>query len=203
VIQHNGLVGNGFRIVNKTYGANVPQPAGYVENAPKDMVTALPSQVTRIKATFDKPGRYVWHCHILSHEDHEMMRILYVGDWRNDPATAVIGVKSDVKIGKAALASAELNAPVTFEMAQNYPNPFNPTTTIGFSLPSDAKVRLDVYSTTGRLVRNLVNESYGAGYHSVKWDGRNNGGSNVASGMYIYKIQAGKYTKTMKMHLLR
>jgi len=52
---------------------------GYVENAPKDMVTALPGQVTRIKATFDKPGRYVWHCHILSHEDHEMMRVLHVG----------------------------------------------------------------------------------------------------------------------------
>jgi len=79
VVQHNGLLGNGFRIVNLTYGPAVPQPVGYVENAPKDMVTALPGQITRIKATFDKPGRYVWHCHILSHEDHEMMRVLYVG----------------------------------------------------------------------------------------------------------------------------
>ena len=79
VVQHNGLLGNGFRIATKTYGPAVPQPAEYVENAPKDMVTALPGQITRIKATFDKPGRYVWHCHILSHEDHEMMRVLYVG----------------------------------------------------------------------------------------------------------------------------
>jgi FtsP/CotA-like multicopper oxidase with cupredoxin domain len=79
VVQHNGAVGNGFRLENIVLGATVPQPDGYVENAPKDMVTALPDQVTRIKATFDKPGRYVWHCHILSHEDHEMMRVLHVG----------------------------------------------------------------------------------------------------------------------------
>ena len=81
VVQHNGLLGDGFKIINLTYGAAVPlgPGEGYVENAPKDMVTALPSQITRIKARFDKPGRYVWHCHILSHEDHEMMRVLHVG----------------------------------------------------------------------------------------------------------------------------
>jgi FtsP/CotA-like multicopper oxidase with cupredoxin domain len=84
-VQHNSVAGDpatygkGFRIVRPTTGDPVTKPAEYVENAPKDMVTALPGQVTRIKATFDKPGRYVWHCHILSHEDHEMMRVLYVG----------------------------------------------------------------------------------------------------------------------------
>ena len=79
IVQHNGLLGIGFKIMNGTIGAAVTTPAGVVENTPKDMVTALPSQVTRIKATFDKPGRYVWHCHILSHEDHEMMRVMHVG----------------------------------------------------------------------------------------------------------------------------
>ena len=84
-VQHNSVAddlatyGKGFRIVNPIPGAVVAKPAEYVENAPKDMVTALPGQVTRIKAHFDKPGRYVWHCHILSHEDHEMMRVMYVG----------------------------------------------------------------------------------------------------------------------------
>ncbi len=84
-VQHNSVAGDpttygsGFKIMNLTKGAVVPQPAEYVENAPKDMVTALPDQVTRIKALFDKPGRYVWHCHILSHEDHEMMRVMHVG----------------------------------------------------------------------------------------------------------------------------
>ena len=82
VVQHNGALGNGFRLENIVVGnpVNLGADDGYVENAPKDMVTALPDQVTRIKMTFDKPGRYVWHCHILSHEDHEMMRVLEVTD---------------------------------------------------------------------------------------------------------------------------
>jgi spore coat protein A len=78
VVQHNGQLGTGFRMANiKLQGK--AKPAGGVEAAPKDMVTAYPGEVTRIRATFDKPGRYVWHCHILSHEDHEMMRVLHVG----------------------------------------------------------------------------------------------------------------------------
>ena len=85
-VQHNSVAGDastygmGFRIMNPTtMGGRLDPGDAYVENTPKDMVTALPGQVTFIKATFDKPGRYVWHCHILSHEDHEMMRVLYVG----------------------------------------------------------------------------------------------------------------------------
>jgi FtsP/CotA-like multicopper oxidase with cupredoxin domain len=85
VVQHNGELGSGFKLSNIVLGSTFIPPEGYVENAPKDMVTALPSQdentgqMTKIKVTFDKPGRYVWHCHILSHEDHEMMRVLHVG----------------------------------------------------------------------------------------------------------------------------
>jgi FtsP/CotA-like multicopper oxidase with cupredoxin domain len=87
VVQHNGLLGDGFKLSNilPVAGSPFDPGEGYVENAPKDMVTALPSQdentgqMTKIKVTFDKPGRYVWHCHILSHEDHEMMRVLHVG----------------------------------------------------------------------------------------------------------------------------
>ncbi len=80
VPQHNGTFGTAPTITNVQVGAPVSlgPSDGYVEGAPKDMVTALPGQVTRIRTTFDKAGRYVWHCHILSHEDHEMMRVLQV-----------------------------------------------------------------------------------------------------------------------------
>ena len=76
--QHNGTEGVGFRLENiKVKGrTRRPDPS---EQTRRDMVMALPGEVTRIKMTFDKPGRYVWHCHILSHEDHEMMRPFHVG----------------------------------------------------------------------------------------------------------------------------
>jgi FtsP/CotA-like multicopper oxidase with cupredoxin domain len=80
VPQHNGEFGTAPSVTNVVVGdaVNLDGGDGYYEEAPKDMVTALPGQMTRIKAVFDKPGRYVWHCHILSHEDHEMMRVLEV-----------------------------------------------------------------------------------------------------------------------------
>lgn len=85
-MQHHDTLGKGFKVLNHTYEQNVPldQPEGYIENMPKDCVTALPGQVTVIKTKFEKKGRYVWHCHILSHEDHEMMRIMHVDEGYED-----------------------------------------------------------------------------------------------------------------------
>jgi FtsP/CotA-like multicopper oxidase with cupredoxin domain len=79
MIQHNGTEGKGFYIENIQLTPNSLVPALGVERVPKDMVTCYPGEITRIKMTFDRPGRYVWHCHILSHEDHDMMRPLHVG----------------------------------------------------------------------------------------------------------------------------
>ena len=92
ILQHNGTFGVGFRLENIVLRDAVPPMTEYVENSPKDMVTALPFQVTRIKTTFEKPGRYVWHCHILSHEDHEMMRVLHIGPGAEPGATAAAAV---------------------------------------------------------------------------------------------------------------
>lgn len=78
VLQHNGSYGTGFRLQDIKTTGPVSGPAPQ-EQTRRDIVTALPGEVTRIRMTFDKPGRYVWHCHILSHEDHEMMRPFHVG----------------------------------------------------------------------------------------------------------------------------
>ncbi|MCO6446010.1 MAG: T9SS type A sorting domain-containing protein [Ignavibacterium album] len=91
-----------------------------------------------------------------------------------------------------------VTAPSQFELTQNYPNPFNPTTKINYAIPFDSKVTISVYSVTGELVAELVNDFVSAGAYSVDFDG-----SNLASGMYIYKMTAGNFTKTNKMMLMK
>lgn len=85
----------------------------------------------------------------------------------------------------------------------NYPNPFNPSTTIRYYLPQDERVMLIVYNVLGEVVRTLVDEQSAAGEKSIVWDGRDNLGREVSSGVYIYRIQAGEFLQTRKMMLLR
>jgi YVTN family beta-propeller protein len=86
---------------------------------------------------------------------------------------------------------------------QNVPNPFNPTTTIKYAIASDENVNLTVYDVAGRQIRTLVNERQRADVHRVVWDGVNDAGERVASGVYFYRLAAGKFTQTKKMLLLK
>ncbi|UCD18549.1 MAG: T9SS type A sorting domain-containing protein [Candidatus Zixiibacteriota bacterium] len=93
--------------------------------------------------------------------------------------------------------------PEDFVLHQNYPNPFNPTTIVRFALPEPANVTLDVYNILGQKVISLVDRQLQAGYHSVTWDGRDNSGRSVASGVYFYQMSAGNQTDRKKMLLLK
>jgi hypothetical protein len=93
--------------------------------------------------------------------------------------------------------------PAEYALQQNYPNPFNPTTTIEYALKERSKVVLKIYDIVGAEVRTLVNEEQGAGVRQVIWDGRNNSGAPVASGMYVYRIQANDFVKSAKMILMK
>lgn len=93
--------------------------------------------------------------------------------------------------------------PATFELEQNHPNPFNPTTTIGFSLPHPQHTQLIVYNIAGQKVRMVLDSRLEAGRHAVIWDGKDDSGTPVASGMYFYRITAGDFTESKKMLLLK
>jgi flagellar hook assembly protein FlgD len=93
--------------------------------------------------------------------------------------------------------------PTTFALNQNYPNPFNPSTTIEFALPQRETVRLDVFDILGRQVSTLVNAEMSAGTWRVVWNGKDANGSPVATGMYIYRIQAGSFSMVKKMLMIK
>ena len=93
--------------------------------------------------------------------------------------------------------------PVAFGLEQNYPNPFNPETTIRYQIGKRSPVRLDIYNLVGQRVRTLVRATLEAGFHSVRWDGRNDEGVSVASGVYLYRLHAGDITATRTMLLIR
>jgi len=90
-----------------------------------------------------------------------------------------------------------------FKLLGNYPNPFNPETTIKYQLPEPSFVRLVIYNIQGQEIKTLVNEKKSSGYHSVRWNGTNNPGIKVNSGVYLYHLQAGKFSDVKKMLLLK
>ena len=85
----------------------------------------------------------------------------------------------------------------------NYPNPFNPETTISYSVKSSTPVNISIYNLKGQLVKTLVNEVKDSGNHSVVWNGTDNSGRATSSGVYYYKMQAGKFSSTKKMILMK
>ena len=115
-----------------------------------------------------------------------------------DPIAVPIMVFVDTALDVAADA-----VPHTVFLAKNSPNPFNPSTTIGFGLPEDGLVRLDVFDVNGRLVANVANGTYTAGVHSLRWDGRSDAGAEVSSGVYYYTLKTAGATHTKRMVMLK
>ena len=93
--------------------------------------------------------------------------------------------------------------PQAYVLAQNYPNPFNPTTTISYSIKNPGQVELNIYNVLGQNVRTLVNEYQNAGTYSTCWNGRNDSGDEVATGIYFYRIKSGDFSQIKKMVMMK
>ncbi len=165
-----------------------PNEAGW-----KDTFKMFPDEVTTVIARFapqdDSPSYdfdataepgYAWHCHILEHEDNEMMRPLKV----MAPSMP------------KPLAGTQL--PETYALAQNYPNPFNASTVIGYSLAGPSDVSIEIYDLLGRKVHKVTEKNQASGLHEFTWDS-----AEQPSGVYFYRLVAGDFVDTKQMTIVK
>jgi len=102
-----------------------------------------------------------------------------------------------------AVNTASSDIPKKFVLFDNYPNPFNPATVIAYQLSEVIDVELAIYNPLGQKIKTLVNERQGAGTYQIRWDGQDNTGQRISSGVYLYRLTAGSFIETRKMVLLR
>ncbi|GEM_PF-6163347 len=132
--------------------------------------------------------------------------VLIFDNTRNPPQTwfwGVRGVSINATLSQQrsieTTATTHVALPAEFVLQQNYPNPFNPTTQIRYELPKAGHVALSIFNSLGQEVRRLVDRAQPAGYHLVTWNGRDQNGKPVPSGVYHYRLQVGDFVSTKKM----
>ncbi len=150
-----------------------PEPG---QDGKKDTYAIAPGEVTRLIATFDREGRYVWHCHILSHEDHEMMRPLYVGNMPGDMPDHILADNTqEIKGEKLVTDNGELNI---------YPNPFSSSATMQLKVEEPTAVAVRILDIRGRLVREVPVKQLAAGTHELEIKS-----ADMQTGMYICEVK--------------
>ena len=102
-----------------------------------------------------------------------------------------------------AIGNEPVVKPVTYSLSQNYPNPFNPSTTLRYAIPQAGKVTLEIYNVLGQKIRTLLNSDVTAGTHLTVWNGLDDAGQQVSTGVYFYKLTAKNFTDTKKMILMK
>jgi hypothetical protein len=146
------------------------------------------NQLTTTLLTTQADGSWTW-------DSGYWYKVSAVDIHENESFFAVVGPGLVTATGEAA--------PGMTHLEQNIPNPFNPTTSIGFTLVEASDVSLVVYDSSGRLVRTLVDGRRDAKQHNVLWDGRNDAGALIATGVYFYRLTAPGFSQTRKMVLLK
>ena len=141
---------------------------------------------------FDEAGQFYYFCFFHSTIMHGLVIVM-------DGSSRV----SQERINGTSLTISALDVPQETKLVGSYPNPFNPSTTIQYVLGHESHVSLKVYNSVGEEVATLVNEFQGAGTKTVTWNGKNNSGSSVASGLYIYTLEAGSTVLSEKVLLMK
>jgi hypothetical protein len=128
---------------------------------------------------------------------------VYASDGVNETEASNGPLSVTFDAGWVLSVDEEMGIPDVFALHQNYPNPFNPVTTIRFDVPQESHIRMDIYNILGQRVRTLVNSDMQAGYHTIRWNGTNDMGKPLSSGMYIYRIHSSEFTSVKKLVLMK
>lgn len=164
-----------FQVHSRNGNTNLPAN----DKGWKDTVLVNPNENVSVLVKFvDYSGIYLLHCHNLEHEDDGMM--------------------INIRIDSSTSVEDEETSPESFHLHQNYPNPFNPVTNIKYQIPELSFVMLEIYDVSGKEIATLVNEKKPAGSYTLEFDA-----TRLPTGVYFYKIQAGSFTETKKMVLMK
>lgn len=185
-ITYDGLIGT--ETVAHIHNA----PPGVIGPVFHDLTYGSPKTGTWSVGPFEVAELNAGRVNILIHSDP-----YFGGEIRGDVTFGDVGSVGDADYENGGVI------PGVLELRDNYPNPFNPTTTIGFDMPRQQRVLLEVYDIRGRMVSRLVNETRPAGFYSVIWNGTDDSGTPLASGVYYYRLVAGDMTQKKQMVLLK
>ena len=166
------MMGESPRVTFKLVSRDSWRPAEENELGWKDTHIVYPGEFSQIRAKFDRPGLYAWHCHILSHEDHEMMRPFYVG---------TLPVRKMQQIGHTTVAA--------------YPNPLTTSTKFEFGIIEEQNVHLTVQDSYG-IKRYEYSSRFSPGQHVLLWDARDTNGNRLPNGVYYFKLVGENFNTT-------
>jgi len=157
--------------------------------------------------TIDNPGMTTNYCTVGIENHNQLVGLTYthgnVYPPTATPLQAGLAVRFTTTAPDTYVSNDDSVQSPVISLAQNFPNPFNPSTTISFELKRPSPASLSIYNMKGQLVRNLVNTDLNAGKHSFVWNGTNDNGQAVASGLYLYRLHADGYRAERKMLLMK
>lgn len=189
------------------YNMHTPDEIGIddfqAKRSPDEMyrTTPLKGLWTRMKGGFYHDGRFAALEDVIDHYNSHF-NLSLSSDEKTDLVEYLKSLGDQEVVTSISDKSSGIN-PVNYNLYQNYPNPFNPGTTIKYDLKKNENVVLDIYSISGERVARLVDQQQNSGTHEIRWNGRNDNGSLVSSGIYFYRLRIGNQYLTKKMMMLK
>ncbi|MBC8414989.1 MAG: T9SS type A sorting domain-containing protein [Candidatus Cloacimonetes bacterium] len=208
ISDDNGATWSDIRYINANPNDNVIDPVNHYDGnyAPEleDMIPVDVSLGDKLEILSNTPGNYHAKLHFVFNDDNDYGSA--AGSTTNSGLLnggSLRYAAIDLEFQPTSSADDMTVTPAACHLSQNYPNPFNPSTTIAYNITEPGKVSIEVFNIKGQKVKTLVNDHMTAGNHNVTWDGKDANNKSVSSGIYFYKLIAGRSEKVKKMILLK